>query len=573
MHVRLFPLVLVVAALSLTLDAQVVIQSQPGTPVPQGPRTGPRDPSKPAETGTAVIRGRVVGGDSGQPLRRAIVRVGGEGMPEGRITTTDEHGRYEIKELPAGRLGIMAMKAGYVTMQYGQRQPMQPGKPLEIADGQVLQGVDFNLPRGGVIAGRITDEFGEPLPDVSVKVMRHQYVEGRRQLVPVMSGGWTRTDDLGRFRAYGLPAGDYYVNAAIEGGMFWGAQSDTRSGFAPTFYPGTPSASEAQRVRVTAGAENSSVHFALVPARTVEITGTVTDSQGQPLRAGFIMVQDGPMGSMTFTMRGGGQIKPDGTFRIGNLSPGEYVLHVNTATGPTDMDGESASVPVSVGAEDLDGLSIVTSRMAFVSGQVVSETGAAPTGRSAEFSFWAAPAEPGMMMRGSNIVTKDDWTFEGRLPTDAPVLIRPGRFPDGWALKAVLHDGIDVTDTGFHLRSGQDAHGVQLVVTNRISLVAGSVQDDRGAAARDYVVVVFVDDPGRWNARSRHIGTGRPDQQGRFEIKRLPAGHYLAVALDSIDEGQQGDPDFLETLRAYATPFQLGDGEQKTLALRMLQGR
>jgi hypothetical protein len=574
MHRSLIPFALLLAALAAPAGAQtVILQGPPGQPVP-GPRTGPRDPAQPpAETGTAVVRGRVIGGESGTPLRRAVVRISGQGMQEGRMTTTDEQGRYEFKELPAGRFGLFANKGGYVAMQYGQRRPLSGGKPIELADGQVLQGVDFNLPRGGVIAGRITDELGEPMPEVSIRIMRYRYIEGRRELVPVGPGSMVRTDDQGRYRAYGLPAGDYYVSAVIEGGMYWAAQSDTRTGFAPTYYPGTPSASEAQRVRLAAGTENAGINFALVPARTVEVTGTVIDSTGQPLGRGFVMVREGAAGSFMVTMRGGGPVKPDGTFRVANLSPGEYVLHVNTAMGTND-DAESADVPISIGSEDLTGITIVTSRAAVVRGQVITEMGTTPPGRASEFQFWVTTAEPGMSgmsMRTAGAVTKDDWTFEGRVPSDTTVVIRQGRFPDGWMLKAVLVDGVDVTDTGLTVRSGQDADGVQILVTNRISTVGGAVQGVDGSPERDYVVIVFADDPARWHGRSRYVRQGRPDQRGRFEIPQLPPGAYLAAALDSVEDGQQGDPEFLQELRAHATLFQLGEGEQKTLSLRMVQ--
>ena len=45
-----------------------------GGQFPRGGRTGPRD-SMPQPTGTGVLRGRVVGGDSGGPLRHAVVRA------------------------------------------------------------------------------------------------------------------------------------------------------------------------------------------------------------------------------------------------------------------------------------------------------------------------------------------------------------------------------------------------------------------------------------------------------------------------------------------------------------------
>ncbi len=51
--------------------------SRPGT-VPAEGVTGPRDKPKPIK-GTARLRGLVVGGENGTPLRRAMVRLWGGG--------------------------------------------------------------------------------------------------------------------------------------------------------------------------------------------------------------------------------------------------------------------------------------------------------------------------------------------------------------------------------------------------------------------------------------------------------------------------------------------------------------
>ena len=51
------------------------------------------------------------------------------------MTTTDADGRYEFKELPAGRYNVHASKGSYVQLQYGQLRPFEPGKPLEDSRG------------------------------------------------------------------------------------------------------------------------------------------------------------------------------------------------------------------------------------------------------------------------------------------------------------------------------------------------------------------------------------------------------------------------------------------------------
>ena len=142
----------------------------PPPPPPPGMGMPARDSS--VKTGTARIRGRVFAADNGVPLRKAQVRLMSQELRENRLATTDAQGAYEFKELPAGRYTLSANKGSYVSLQYGQTRPLEPGKPLQILDAQTLDKVDFGLPRGSVITGRIVDEFGEPTADVMVAPMR-----------------------------------------------------------------------------------------------------------------------------------------------------------------------------------------------------------------------------------------------------------------------------------------------------------------------------------------------------------------------------------------------------------------
>src|SRR5204863_2296546 len=118
-------------------------------------------------------------------------------LPSGRGALTDDNGAFELTELPAGRYTLSVSKAGFVSLTYGQRRPLQPGTPLQLADGQQMRSVNFNLPRGSVIAGHVFDEDGEPMPGVAVQVLRYQYLQGDRRLTPA---GTAQTDDKGQFR-------------------------------------------------------------------------------------------------------------------------------------------------------------------------------------------------------------------------------------------------------------------------------------------------------------------------------------------------------------------------------------
>jgi hypothetical protein len=156
------------------------------------------------------IAGRVLTADTGRPVARARVLINAAEVPGGRGTQTDADGTYEFTELPAGRYTLNVSKTGFVSLSYGQRRPLQAGTPLQLADSQQLTGIDFRLPRGSVIAGHVMDETGDPMPGITVQVMRYQYAQGNRQLMPA---GNAQTDDQGAFRVWGLNPGEYYVSA------------------------------------------------------------------------------------------------------------------------------------------------------------------------------------------------------------------------------------------------------------------------------------------------------------------------------------------------------------------------
>src|ERR1051325_8411889 len=74
----------------------------PGGPGGRGRFGGqPRDDQTPQ--GTAKILGRVVSTDSGNPLRRAQVRLTATEIRVNRVANTDNDGRYEFTGLAAAR--------------------------------------------------------------------------------------------------------------------------------------------------------------------------------------------------------------------------------------------------------------------------------------------------------------------------------------------------------------------------------------------------------------------------------------------------------------------------------------
>ncbi len=552
--------------------------TQPGQPAPGQPTRMPARPLRPGEAppkGTGVLKGQVMAAATGTPVRRAQVRAMSMEGRGGSVTGTDAEGRFEIKELPAGRYNITATKGGYVTGQFGQRRAGEPGTPIDLGDGQTAEKVNFTLSRGGVISGRVVDDGGEPVSGTMVSAVRYQFVAGTRRLVPGGGeGGSDRTDDQGGFRLYGLPPGDYFVSANNRSGMVMQAEVNNTEadGFAPTYYPGTPNLSEATRVALKAGQEMSGANFALIVARMARVRGRALNSRGEPVARTMLMLMPAdPMMGMGFSMNmSNAMVGPDGSFQFTNVAPGRYNINVRPMGVPGGND-EFAVMPVTVGSDDIDNLLITTTVGATARGIVVTDDGSPPSFRPDQVQVFAQAAEMTTnLIGGGPTRVNDDYSFEITSLFDRR-LIRASTGPaTGWYLQAVMFDGEDVTDRGVEFTPGRNYEGLQVVFSQKTTDLSGRVNDDRGKPALDATVVVFPANRDHWTFSSRFLRTARPDTNGRYSIKSLPPGQdYLIIAVQNLEQGQGGDPDFLDRAKEEAKPFTLNEGETKAVDIRL----
>ena len=569
-----------------TLASFVVLSSlayaqapQPGQQVQQPssatPQRMPARPLRPGETppkGTAVLKGQVLAGGSGTPVRRAQVRAMSMEGRGGGVTSTDAEGRYEIKELPAGRYNVTAMKGGFVQGQFGQRRPGEPGTPIDLSEGQTAEKVNFVLSRGSVIAGRVVDDGGEPVSGTTVAAMRYQFMSGSRRLVPGGGEGSTdRTDDQGNYRLFGLPPGDYYVSANNRQNMMMmpGMNNTESEGFAPTYFPGTSSISEATRVTVKAAQEMTGASFALIVARMARVRGRAINSRGEAVNSAMLMLMpDEPM--MISMQMNNAMVAGDGTFQFANVPPGRYNLQVRPSGMPSSTS-EFGSLKVMVGNDDIDNLIVSTSVGATARGVVITDDGSVPTFRADQVSIFPSPAEPGVMMinPGQNRIN-DDYSFELSGLSERRLIRANVGQNLGWYVKAVLLDGDDVTDSGVEFTPGRAYDGLQIVVSQKTTDLSGLVTDDRGKPVLDATVVIFPANKDLWTYQSRYVRSLRPDTNGKYNVKSLPASEdYLIIAVQNLESGQGSDPDFLARAREEAQSFTLNDGETKAVDIKL----
>jgi Carboxypeptidase regulatory-like domain len=616
------PLLSVASLLFVAVTAQT--PPPPPPPQPPVPSGQVRDPGRrppPEPTGTAIIRGRVVSADTGNPIRRANVMLvpAPPPMPPAQSGTTpagatpartvttangavmemngpmglrprnavsDSQGSFEFTGLPAGTYRVQASggqyQAAYLGIAFGAKRPTgpggDPGTAIVLTEGQTFDKATIALPRGAVIAGRVTDDNGEPMARVQVYTLFYPAPTAR----PLRNGSGAQTDDLGQFRLFGLPPGDYVVAAEARANTFVGPNQPPETeedavGFMTTFYPTAVDEAAAQHVRARAGGETGGLEIRMVTGRLFRISGLVTDSQGRPLGRGNGQI--GKRGAGGAATSYGFSIDEQGRFQMKNIAPGNYRLTVrqqiqrmvNGLMQPSNDPGEFASVPVTVGA-DVEGLLIVTGPGATITGQIVFEQGGPPPpgqGMNSAIRINATPGDPENQMGippPPAVTAAPDLTFtmKGMM---GEYLLRSG--VQGQFLKAVMLGSEDITDTPREFKSGDR---VTLILTSRASTVEGNVTDDKGELVTDAGLVLFSEDKASWRSNSMRTRRGGVQQNGHYRLQGLMPGRYFIAALPRERLNGPLDAAFFEQLSKEATTIVIGDDENRQADLKLIGG-
>ena len=335
-----------------------------------------------------------------------------------------------------------------------------------------------------------------------------------------------------------LAPGAYFVCATLR--QTWTIiERDVEQtiGYGPTYYPGTSSVQNARRISLGVGQSTETADFSMVRAAVASVSGTAIDSRGRPLVGETVSLsQTFPnAGTNAKFQYGGTLVEADGTFTIKNVPPGHYklVLSYVVRDGSGARVEEAGAAPLTVNGVDVHDLRFVTSRGGTVSGQLFTDRGTVP----------AIPRNR-VKIVGRTLVEDADLKVGGIDDSgdvqDAGTFYVGGLFgrtrirailPEGWMLKAVLRDGRDITDELVDLRSRERISGIQVIVSDRVTVVAGQVADDKNAPATDGTVLIFHRDQEEWADESRYIRAVRLNEQGQFEIRGLPTGDYLTVAI------------------------------------------
>jgi hypothetical protein len=527
---------------------------------------------------SARIEGRVVT-QSGDAVSKATVSLYSDGAPT-LGTSTGNDGTFIIEDIPPGvykRLEVQ--KGGLVTQRYGAKTVNGSGTPLTLTAGAHLQDIVIQMTQQGVIAGRITDQDGDPISRAFVYVQHYVYVQGRPQIRNAY--GILNTDDRGEYRVANLPPGRYYVNAEVPQG-----------GHRKTYYPNALDLPGAKPLDVAPGAELLGVDIRLPKGGTYSIRGKL-----QPPAAGIspdllpvALLKKGSDGALTLSMF---RSVESGEFQFFNLTDGTYVLQAMSANlanrdGGRFPSSYSARAEVQVAGANLDGVVLPLSTGIEVHGEIkwdrvvpqelkdaAHPTVALQTLTEVDLGPSSFKASPSVSRDAANRVM--DSISAGMIPASATVIdnpdgslrlggLSPGsyflaidRLPESAYVKSVKLEDRDVTHSQIEVAAGSGT--LKILLSNQAADVQG--------ISKGGIVTLWPKspDPGSITGGVRTFNT---DQNGAFKFAGLAPGEYYVAAWDDLDSGLAQSDDFLRRFDGEASLITVSEGEHAKLDPKLI---
>jgi protocatechuate 3,4-dioxygenase beta subunit len=487
----------------------------------------------------ATVTGRVTDGEKGL-AGVAVVLVPADAPTRLQAVArakTDAEGNYRMTGVAPGHYKVLPFSPTYVVEGMNVYE-YPPGKSLNLAAGESVEGIDFRLERGGVITGRVTDADGQPVIAESVSVVPVRNMSDPQQQTQVLRGPFDvrdySTDDRGVYRIYGLLPGTYHVSVG-QGGDNTGALSyGRRKLYRRTFYPDATDEAQASAVEVTAGGESSGVDITLGGAmKTFRASGRFVSAEtGQPVAG--IRYSYAPLRADGHLAGGYGGLfstNERGEFQTEGLAPGHYAVFASNFGAPQSADNALYSDPVTfdVVDSDVNGIVVRLRAGASVSG-VVAVEGVADPGVAARLlsgvGLYGVPQPTSQTIVPNisrSLAPGPDGTFRlaGLQPGKLRIFVNGN--PKGLTLSRVELNGANVTNTGLDIAEGAQVTGVRVVIAYGTGVIRGQVNFLNGSVPASARVYIYAR---RAGAEDSNGGWAEADARGRFVMQNLPAGDY-----------------------------------------------
>src|SRR4030095_16128265 len=470
--------------------------------------------SKTVSTARATISGKVT--IKGKPavgvvvtIRKTEVRGPGYLMPRG---TTDPEGAYRITNVDSGTYEVLPSAPAYVVSDLPN---YARSKMVVVTEGENIEDINFNLIRGGVITGKITDADGRPAIQQQVSLFRAESFEPRRTEQPPEPPRISRvnvvtTDDRGIYRLFGIAAGQYKVAVGRGEETFSSGPMMGRASFKQVFYPDASDPIKATVIEVSEGSEATSIDISLARAiQTFSASGRVVDENDHPVPNQRLVMQR-ISGQMPEYLNESVTSNGSGDFVAEGLIPGKYVASLISEPG---RESRTDGVAFDVIDQNMSGLTIKLMKGASISGGIVLEleNGLASSKLSRAMIMTSVrsssgPTTPGSMGQSAWSKIGPDGSFRlAGLPAGTAALYLGGSDSIAGSMNIVRieRDGI-VLPRGIEIGERDQINGLRVVVSNGSATLRGQVVIQNGTVPPGGSIFVRLNRPGDPTLGPRH---------------------------------------------------------------------
>ena len=515
-------------------------------PVPTGP------PKKPGS-----VAGTVTNSVTGEAIKKATVTLHNFRIAAAYMAVSDAEGHFQITGVePDNAYAISAHCPGFAD------EFVRPTALISVAEEQAVTAVTVKLSPLGIIAGKVLDEDGDPLPGVSVMATQANYQMGTRQMRPVR---YAQTDDRGEYRLFDLPVGRTFLVATIRDNRGPAPNVRLHAGqpeqaYPATFYPKATGIAAATPTAIVPGAEISGVDFHLHKVPVYHIRGKAVDAQSrEPIHG--VSMQASPCG---FGLENAGlqrfaPIQPDGTFDIAGAVPGQDCLRIQQSQSGHSSFGQQV---VNVAGQDVDDVVVSVTPGSEMSGTLLFES--APPDNFKNFRIFLRPADGSGMT--PNAIVKPDNTFV--LPDVFPIPYEMQQLPmpQGFYVKSIQYGERDASDGRINVTAAGTP--LTLVLASDSAKVSVSVQAPDGSAASG--VIVILAPGGRLALRSDLFRTGYVAPNGSATITGVAPGEYKVFAWADMDQSLARVPEFRKLLEDRAASVTVGPNDNQTVQVQLI---
>ncbi len=512
------------------------------------------------------VEGTVINSVSGEPVKKADVMLVPFAKGASRYSTvTDAAGHFLIDEVDAGRFQLMAYRSGYIQPSSPHGNAKYSGA-FTLEKGQKMNEIVLNLAPQGVISGRILDEDGDPLGNVTIQCLSIVYDRGKRRLE---AHGETNTNELGEFRLPGLSEGKYLVSATSKSNEMRqrvherplrSVRAAVEEADITTYYPSTINPGSASPIVVGAGAQVSGINITLTRIRTVSVKGHV--STGTLSRRVDVMLFPREETPARF-MAPGGTADPKGNFQLNRVVPGSYILLAVDTVERMEGKRYSARMPLEVRDANIEGIELELEPPAEIQGRLIVEDNG---DLKSNFRLLLQSRSESGQSAWLHLLDESMFQME-EIGYEGPYDVLPSGLPGNFYVKSIRLGERDVLETGFDFTPGtKDV--LTLVLNPNGGQIEGPVQNAKDEPAAGAKVTLIPDSGHR--SYSRYYKTADADQSGHFSIKGVAPGEYKIYAWEDIEDGAYEDPDFMKPHESAGQSVSIKEGAHETVQLKSI---